>query len=40
MGSIVDEQGGAEADVSARMGLARVACNQLPNVGNLQTIKG
>ncbi|VDP00092.1 unnamed protein product [Schistosoma margrebowiei] len=34
LGSIIDEHGGSDADVKARIGKARAACLQLKNIWN------
>ncbi|VDP56984.1 unnamed protein product [Schistosoma mattheei] len=34
LGSIIDEQGGSDADVKARIGKARAVCLQLKNIWN------
>ncbi|VDP68575.1 unnamed protein product [Schistosoma mattheei] len=34
MGSIIDEHGGSDADVKARIGKVRAACLQLKNIWN------
>ncbi|VDP11181.1 unnamed protein product, partial [Schistosoma margrebowiei] len=38
LGSIIDEQGGSDADVKARIGKARVAFLQLKNIWNSKQI--